>query len=149
MYNFNDMKNETCFPAVAVGAVIFHDNKVLLVKRSKAPAKGQWAIPGGKVKPGEEIHQALIREIKEETGLEIKVGEVVYVFDVIEKNRTSEILFHYIIIDYLCEYIGGDLKAGDDALDARFFLADDINKIDINEKTKTLLSKKFKFGKII
>lgn len=133
------------FPRVAVGAVIFKDDKVLLVKRSNPPAKGLWAIPGGKVLPGESLHDALKREIKEETGFRINVGDVVYVFDVIEKNQ-DEIAFHYVIIDFICEYISGSLKAGDDAAEVRWISKDNLKKLNVSEKTRELLTQKFNFS---
>ena len=137
-------KNEI-YPQVAVGAVVFKDDCVLMVKRSKPPAKGSWAVPGGKIRPGETMQQALVREIKEETGLDIQVGDIIYVFDVIQRDEKNEITFHYVIIDFLCELKGGQLKAGDDALDVKWISRQDIKEININEKTKTMLKDKFNF----
>lgn len=139
------MKKNEKYPQVAVGAVVFKDDCVLMVKRSNAPAKGSWAVPGGKIKLGETMHQALVREIKEETSLDITVGEVVYIFDVIQHNEQKEITFHYVIIDFLCELQGGQLKAGDDAKDVKWISRDDLKKMNINEKTKTMLKDKFNF----
>ncbi len=139
------MAKSNTFPQTAVGAVLFRKNKVLLVKRGKAPAKDMWALPGGKILPGETMQQALIREIKEETGLEISVGEMVYVFDVIEKDNKQNITFHYVIIDFECNYISGKLKASDDALDAIWATEKKLRKLDVNEKTLTLLRDKYNF----
>ena len=137
-------KNEI-YPQVAVGAAVFNDDCVLMVKRSKPPAKGSWAVPGGKIRPGETMQQALVREIKEETGLDIQVGDIIYVFDVIQRDEKNEITFHFVIIDFLCELKGGQLKAGDDALDAKWISRQDIKEMNINEKTKTMLKDKFNF----
>jgi len=130
------------FPRVAVGGVIFKDENVLLVKRSNPPAKDMWAIPGGKILPGETMHEALQREIREETGLEIKPMEVVYVFDVIEYSDQKQISFHYVIIDFLCVLSGGSLKAGDDAQSVKWFSKSDLNKYPVNKKTLNLLKNK-------
>ena len=139
------MTQNNRFPQTAVGAVLFHKNKVLLVKRGQAPAKGLWALPGGKILPGETMQQALIREIKEETGLEISVGKMIYVFDVIEKDEKQGITFHYVIIDFECNYINGKLKAADDAVDAVWASETKLRELDVNEKTKTLLRDRYNF----
>lgn len=133
------------FPQSAVGAVIFHKNKILLVKRGKAPAKDMWALPGGKILPSETMQQALIREIKEETNLEITVGEPVYVFDVIEKDDNQNLTYHYVIVDFECNYISGKLKAADDAIDAIWASESKFRKLNVNDKTKTLLRDKYNF----
>jgi len=138
------MINEN-LPKVAVGAVIFNKEKVLLVRRSNPPAQGMWAVPGGKIDPGETMQQALTREIKEETGLDIEVGEIVYVFDVIKHNEQNEISFHYVIIDFLCRLKGGRLQAGDDAREARWIARDDLKVLNVNEKTRSMLREKFNF----
>ncbi len=134
------------FPQVAVGALIFKDNKVLLVKRSKSPAKGKWAVPGGKIMPGESMKEALKREIKEETNIEIDVGEIVYVFDVLEHDDKNELSFHYVIIDFECFYKSGILKAGDDAKEARWVAENELSNLNVSIKTRDLLRKKYNFG---
>ena len=104
------MQETLPFPRVAVGAVIIKNDKVLLVKRSNPPAKGKWAVHGGKILPGETMQDALRREILEETGLIITVDDVVHVFDVIEKEN-KKISFHYVIIDFTCRILSGEPKA--------------------------------------
>ena len=76
-------------PALAVGAIVFKDQQVLLVKRGKPPAKGMWAIPGGSVELGETLKQAAEREVLEETGIRIKAGEPVHSFEVIEHDEPA------------------------------------------------------------
>lgn len=139
------MKRIDSFPRVAVGAVLFDNDRVLLVKRSNDPAKGMWAVPGGKIQPGETMQQALVREIKEETGLVIEVGDIVYVFDVIKHNEKNKITFHYVIIDFLCDLTSGELRAGDDAQEARWISRRELNQLNVNEKTKSMLKEKFNF----
>ncbi len=134
------------FPQVAVGAIIFRDEKILLVKRSKPPAKGMWAIPGGKINSGESMKDALRREIKEETNLEIEVGEVVYVFDVLEYDKNNRLRFHYVIIDFECIYKNGIIMAGDDAAEVCWVSEKELNNINVNSKTRDLLRDKYSFG---
>ena len=94
---------------------MLRDDRVLLVQRGNEPWKGYWSIPGGVVHTGELLKDAVIREMREETGLAVEPIEVVEVFESIS------VLFHYVVIDYLCRAVDGELKAGDDALDARWF----------------------------
>ncbi|MBI3932351.1 MAG: NUDIX hydrolase [Acidobacteria bacterium] len=105
----------TLRPTVGVGAVLIQDGRVLLVKRGKEPLRGRWVIPGGTVEPGEHLEAALIREIEEETGLEVRIGELLTVFDRIQRDREGRLEYHYVILDYLCELTGGSLRAGSDA----------------------------------
>jgi ADP-ribose pyrophosphatase YjhB (NUDIX family) len=102
-------------PVVGVGAVILVEGAVLLVKRGRPPMAGQWTLPGGTVEAGETLDAALIREVREETGLHIDVGPVLEVFDRIERDAAGRVRFHHVIIDYLCHATGGGLRAADDA----------------------------------
>jgi ADP-ribose pyrophosphatase len=128
-------------PEVAVGAVVIHEGKVLLVKRKRPPAKGLWAIPGGRIKLGETLKQAAERELFEETGIIIDAKQPIYTFDSINKNDAGKIKFHYVIVDLCAEYKGGELKAGDDAVEARWVSSSELDKIEINPSTKFLLEK--------
>jgi ADP-ribose pyrophosphatase len=132
-------------PQVAIGAVVIRDGRVLLVKRKNPPSQNLWAIPGGRVKAGEPLIDAVKREILEETGINVKVGQVVHVFDLIESNKSKDKLIHYVIIDYKAEYISGEIKAGDDALDVRWVSGDEIDQIPINDTSLKLLKDKFSF----
>src|SRR5687767_9475682 len=117
-------------PVVGVGGVVLRDGKVLLIQRGKEPLKGRWVIPGGTVEVGETLEEAVAREVREETGIEVRAREVVLVFDRIERSG-NEVLYHYVIIDYLCEDLGGRLQAGSDAQDAVFAGSDELARYDI------------------
>jgi ADP-ribose pyrophosphatase len=133
-------------PALAVGAVVFKNQHVLLVKRGNAPAKGMWAIHGGRVKLGETLKQGAEREILEETGIRIKAGKPVYTFEVIERDKTGTIRFHYYIVDLACEYKGGQIKPGDDAVDAQWIGENDLKHLHVNPETRRLLRQTYGFG---
>jgi len=127
-------------PRVAVGAVVIRNGSVLLVKRGQAPSDGKWAIPGGSVELGETLQQAAEREILEETGLRIRAGRPVYTFDFIERDGRGDIRFHYVIIDLQADYLGGELKPGDDADQAAWTLFTELDRLDMNTTTRDFLA---------
>ena len=133
-------------PCVAVGAIVFKDNKVLLVRRGKPPAENLWAIPGGRVEIGETLREAAEREILEETGITIRALEPVYTFDVIEQDTGGRTRFHYVIVDLTADYIRGEPRAGDDAAAARWISSDELAALKVSSKTRQLLKTRFNFG---
>jgi ADP-ribose pyrophosphatase len=134
-------------PKVAVGAVVFKDERVLLVRRGQPPSKNLWAIPGGSVEIGETLQEAAEREILEETGIKIQAGEPVFTFDVIDRDGTGKIRFHYVIVDLAADYVTGDPQAGDDAAEARWVSAQEIDELQVSTPTLNLLKTKFGFGR--
>ena len=134
------------YPRVAVGAVVFKEDRVLLVRRGQAPAEDSWAIPGGSIEIGETLQQAAEREIREETGIRIRAAKPIYTFDVIERDESEGIRFHYIIVDLSADYVSGELSAGDDAVEARWVSAEEIKTLAVNKTTLALLQSKFHFG---
>lgn len=112
-------------PIVGVGAVVLRaDNHLLMVRRGKEPAKGLWSLPGGRLEHGEYIVDAVAREVKEETGLEIEVGRLAGIFEVLGEQ-------HYVILDFIAEVEGHpEPRAGQDADDARWVAFDDVEKLD-------------------
>jgi 8-oxo-dGTP diphosphatase len=133
-------------PIVAVGAVVFKEDKVLLVQRTKPPAKNHWTIPGGSVELGETLQEAAEREIWEETGLIIKAGDPVYTFDVIIRDPKGEILFHYIIVDLAADYVAGELRPGDDATDVCWASSRDVTTLKVSAATRKLLEQYHRSG---
>jgi ADP-ribose pyrophosphatase len=128
-------------PRAAVGAVVIEEGKVLLVKRKHPPKKGKWAIPGGSVNLGETLQAAAEREIKEETGLDIKAGEPVHTFDLIERDSNGNIRFHYVVVDLHGDYLSGTIQPADDVSEAGWFRPEEINDLDVTEATTELLRK--------
>lgn len=122
-------------PVLGVGVLVEHDGRVLLVKRGREPAKGLWALPGGKVEFKENLKHAAQREMREETGLDVDAGEVIYVFELIDER------FHYVIVDLRARLLGGDLKPSDDVTDARWFERDKVGSETIEINTRRCLER--------
>ncbi len=107
-----------------MGAVIFRGEEVLLVCRGQEPAKGSWSLPGGLVEVGEGLGAAIEREVREETGLTVRVLGITAVLDRIYRDDDDNIPYHYVLIDFACEYISGEVKASSDVTAARFVSSD-------------------------
>lgn len=133
-------------PRAAVGAIVFKEGRVLLVRRGKPPAAGNWAIPGGSIELGESLQEAAEREIKEEAGIIVRAGDPLFAFDSIRRDDENRIQFHYVIVDVIAEYVSGEVKAGDDAADARWVSSEEIARLDINPFTRHVLRQYFDFG---
>ncbi len=126
-------------PVVGVGAVIIEDGKILLVKRGNEPNKGKWSIPGGLVRTGETLEEALKREIKEEIGVDIEIGEVACVTEEIFYDREGKVKYHYIIIDFFAEIKSGKITAGSDAKDVRWVSIERLDEVEVVPFVKRLV----------
>ena len=105
-------------PIVGVGAVVVDRDRVLLVQRGSEPSKGKWSLPGGALELGESLSEGVVREVREETGLEVEAVELIELIDRVVRQPDSEgsrIRYHYVIADYLCRIVGGELQAASDA----------------------------------
>jgi 8-oxo-dGTP diphosphatase len=121
-------------PIVAVGAVILRGDRVLLIQRGQEPLKGEWSLPGGVVELGETLAAALVREVREETALDVVAGEVVEVLDSIRRDAAGRTEYHYIIIDYACRLRGDASSAaahGTDAADVRWVAIDELERLGV------------------
>jgi ADP-ribose pyrophosphatase YjhB (NUDIX family) len=116
---------------VGVGALIFQDGKLLLVRRGAKPGQGRWSIPGGLVELGERVHEAVVREVKEECGLDIEIERLVDVFDSITWDERGRIQYQFVVINFLARIKGGRLKNADDVLDARWVSVDEVENYDL------------------
>jgi 8-oxo-dGTP diphosphatase len=115
-------------PIVGVGAVVLDGGRVLLVRRAHEPLKGEWSLPGGALELGETLAGALVREVQEETGLQIRVGPVVEVLDRVHRAADGRVEYHFVLVDYLCAPIGGRLMPNSDAADARWANVDELTE---------------------
>lgn len=126
-------------PRVGVGAVVIREGRVLLVLRGAAPSSGLWAVPGGSLKLGETLREGAEREILEETGIAIRTKEPVYVGDLIERDAEGKIRFHYAVIDYAADYLGGEVRGADDALEARWASPEEVAGLAVTDTTLKML----------
>jgi 8-oxo-dGTP diphosphatase len=147
-------------PVVGVGGVVIENGRALLIRRGSEPLLGQWSIPGGTLELGESLENGVIRELNEETGLTVRIVEIIEVFDRIyedeagaagsESSESSGVAakkkgprYHYVIIDYLCERLDGEAKAGSDVTDVAFATEDEFVKYGLTETATRILRKAF------
>ncbi|MBB4286054.1 NUDIX hydrolase [Roseospira goensis] len=115
-------------PVPATIAALVHDGRVLLVRRANPPDAGRWGFPGGKIDHGETIAAAAVRELHEETGVVGAAGDVFTAVDVIDRDGAGVVHHHYILVAVLCRWVAGDPVAGDDALEARWFTPEELER---------------------
>jgi 8-oxo-dGTP diphosphatase len=128
-------------PLVGVGAVIVQDNRVLLIRRGQPPQLGEWSLPGGVVECGETLREAVVREAREETGLLVERGEMLGVYERVIRGDDGRVRYHYVLIDFLCRAIAGELKAGSDAADVRWFAREELPALNLTHDANDVVAK--------
>ena len=137
----NDTRKYPDRPYVGIGGIIVHEGRVVLVKRRFEPLAGQWSIPGGAVETGETLEACLIREMSEETGFVVEVGPVVEVLDRITRDEQGRVLYHFVLIDYLCRPVGGELRAGSDVAEAVLAEPSELPQYALTEKALSVIER--------
>jgi 8-oxo-dGTP diphosphatase len=145
-------------PLVGVGAIIIDPvvvdpnkvdpdrtsgSRVVLVKRGHPPIQGQWSIPGGVLEVGEFVRDAALREAREETGLIVEPGELLGVFDRVLRHADGRVQYHYVLVDFLCRPVGGELCAASDAVEVRWFTREELPALNLAEDTLEVIEKAF------
>ena len=137
-------------PIVGVGGVIIENGRTLLIRRGSEPLRGEWSIPGGTLELGESLQAGVARELRQETGLDVRVLELIEVFDRIfpaeslppsEEKRQPR--FHFVIADYLCERIAGEPRAGSDVTDVAFATEEELGNFHLTATATRVLKKAF------
>ena len=128
-------------PIVGVGAVVVEKNRVVVVKRGKEPLKGQWSIPGGAVELGETLREAVAREAREELGLAVEPGVIVEVFDSIYRDPDGRPRFHYVLVDFVCRRLSGELCAASDISEARWVTLQDLPELKMTSLAEKVIRK--------
>jgi ADP-ribose pyrophosphatase YjhB (NUDIX family) len=137
-------------PVVGIGGVIIDRGRALLIRRGSEPLLGEWSIPGGSLELGETLEQGVARELLEETGMTVRVLELIEVFDRIyldsgtaDGRAGQKPRFHYVIADYLCEVVTGEPRAGSDVTDVAFAREDELAGFHLTETATRILKKAF------
>jgi 8-oxo-dGTP diphosphatase len=137
-------------PVVGVGGVVIDRGRALLIRRGSEPLLGEWSIPGGTLELGESLGDGVARELLEETGIEVRVLDLIEVFDRIflddgatGKDRKQRPRFHFVIVDYLCERLAGEPRAGSDVTDVAFAREDELSRFHLTETATRVLKKAF------
>ncbi|MGO8793997.1 MAG: NUDIX hydrolase [Candidatus Sulfotelmatobacter sp.] len=130
-------------PLVGVGAIIIEHARVVLVKRAHPPLQAEWSIPGGVLEVGEMVRDAAIREAREETGLIVEPGELLGVFDRIVRDPQQRVQYHYVLIDFLCRRVAGDLAAASDAAEVRWFTREELPALKLAKDTVEVIHQGF------
>jgi mutator protein MutT len=131
-------------PLIGVGAIIVHSGKVVLVKRGHAPLAGEWSIPGGVLEVGETMREGVIREAREETGLMVEPLDLLGVFDRLMRDDKGQVLYHYVLVDFQCRVVSGDLKAAGDADEAQWFTSQEVTALALPPDTAEVIRLGFK-----
>ncbi|MFO1035439.1 MAG: NUDIX hydrolase [Geminicoccaceae bacterium] len=126
-------------PIVGVGAVVWRENRVLLVRRGKPPRAGQWSIPGGGQHVGETLHEAVSREVAEEAGLALASLDLLTTVDLVERDDQGRVQWHYTLIDFTAEAASGEARAGDDADEVGWFTLDELKGLGLWTETLRII----------
>lgn len=130
-------------PLLGIGAIIFNDDRILMVERAGNPLKGYWSLPGGLVETGETLETAVKREILEETGLHVEPQQMFELFERIMRDPQGQAEYHYVLLDYLCKVVGGTLQAGDDVGRAEWVRREDLPSLLITEGTLDVIERAY------
>ncbi|MGO9950186.1 MAG: NUDIX hydrolase [Steroidobacteraceae bacterium] len=148
---------------VGVGGVVIRDGRALLIRRGSEPLKGEWSIPGGLLELGETIIEGVARELLEETGLKVRVIELIEVFERIfpspppEDDPATAVvpattgeqrpLYHFVILDYLCEAPEGEPCAGGDVTDVAIATEEELGRFRLTPAATRVLRKAFELAR--
>lgn len=131
-------------PIVGVGAILIRGDRILMARRGKIPLKGWWSLPGGALETGELLEDGIRREVREETGLEVKPVRMFQLFERIMRDSAGAVEYHYVLVDYLCRIVGGSLQAGDDVAEVAWVRRRDLAALEITEGTLGVIESAFR-----
>jgi 8-oxo-dGTP diphosphatase len=133
-------------PMVGVGGVVISKGRALLIRRGGPPLEGQWSIPGGMLEVGETILEGVRRELGEETGIEVRVGQLIEVFERINLDGGGKTKYHFVVLDYLCQAVRGEARAGSDVTDVAWAAPSELAKYSLTETATRVILKAFEMA---
>jgi len=143
-------------PVVGVGGVIIHEGRALLIRRGSEPLRGEWSIPGGTLELGETLAEGVVRELREETGVEVRVLGQIEVFERIftekgggKTKKKKRPRYHFVIVDYLCERVSGEACAGSDVTDVAYAREEELEKFHLTETALRVIRKAFAMDRVL
>jgi 8-oxo-dGTP diphosphatase len=130
-------------PILAVGGVVIHESRVLLVRRGQPPLEGRWSIPGGILEVGETIAKGIERELREETGIDVRVRDLIEIYEKVLRDQEDRPQYHFVILDYLCEFVEGTAEAGGDVLEVTWASEQELESLALTTAAKRVIGKAF------
>lgn len=127
-------------PIPGVGVVVCKDDHVLLIRRGHPPSQGDWGLPGGALELGETWREAAVREVREECGIEITLGDVADVVDIVVRDESDRVQYHFAIVDFAADYVSGEVCAQGDAMDARWVAIAELPKVALSQRTRKVIA---------
>ena len=131
-------------PLVGTGALILQDGKLLLIRRGAQPGQGKWSIPGGLVELGENVQDAMVRETREEVGLDVEAVKLMDVFDSVTLDEQGRIQYHFVVVNFFVRIVGGSLKTASDILEARWVPVEEVEKYNLTKSFRAFFKKHHK-----
>ncbi len=134
-------------PVVGVGGVVISDGRALLIRRGGPPLEGRWSIPGGMLETGETLLEGVRRELAEETGMEVRVAELIEVFERISLDAAGKTKYHFVVLDYLCERVRGEPRAGSDVTEVAWASPAELAQYSLTETATRVIEKAFEMAR--
>lgn len=134
-------------PIVGVGGVVISDGRALLIKRGYPPLQGEWSIPGGTLELGETLLEGVRRELAEETGIEVRIVDLIEVFERVFRDEAGKVRYHFVILDYLCEAINGSAVAGSDVSDVAWASEAELGQYSLTSTATRVIRRAFEMSR--
>jgi 8-oxo-dGTP diphosphatase len=146
--NVRDSREYPERPIVGVGGVVISDGRALLIKRGHPPLEGEWSIPGGTLEVGETLPEGVRRELAEECGIEVRVLELIEVFERVFHDEAGKVRYHFVIVDYLCEAVSGEARSGSDVVDVAWATEMELERYSLTPTATRVIRRAFEMTRM-